>query len=59
MRRRSGRLAGLTGYLGAATATMVRMNDPWFFFPIVIGILVWAALYPRDEQLRAMIPIPR
>ena len=49
----------LTGYLGGATATMVRMNDPWFFLPVVIGILVWLALYLRDEQLRAMIPIRR
>jgi hypothetical protein len=47
----------LTGYLGGATATMVRMNDPWFGFPVVIGMLVWGALYLRDERLRTMIPL--
>src|SRR5437870_4890306 len=31
----------LTGYLGGATATQVRLEDPWFFFPVVIGVLVW------------------
>jgi DoxX-like family len=49
----------LTGYLGGATATMVRMNDPWFSFPILIGVLLWVALYLRDQQLRDMIPIRR
>src|SRR5882762_10132254 len=24
----------LTGYLGGATATQVRLEDPWFFFPV-------------------------
>ncbi len=43
----------LTGYLGGATATHVRVGDP-FFFPIVIGVLVWAGLYLRDERLREL-----
>jgi hypothetical protein len=30
----------LTGYLGGATATQVRLEDPWFFFPVVVGALV-------------------
>jgi hypothetical protein len=47
----------LTGYLGGATATQVRLEDPWFFFPVVIGVLVWAGLYLRDERLRALIPL--
>ena len=47
----------LTGYLGGATATMVRMHDSWFFFPVVIGILVWGALYLRDGRVRRMIPL--
>jgi hypothetical protein len=33
----------LTGYLGGATATMVRVMDSWFPFPVVIGVLVWVA----------------
>jgi DoxX-like protein len=47
----------LTGYLGGATATQVRLEDPWFFFPIVIGVLVWLGLYLRDERLRELVPI--
>ena len=31
----------LTGFLGGATATQVRVQDPWFFFPVAIGVLVW------------------
>ena len=47
----------LTGYLGGATATQVRLEDPWFFFPIVIGALVWLGLYLRDPRLRELIPL--
>jgi hypothetical protein len=47
----------LTGYLGGATATQVRLQDPWFFFPVVIGILIWAGIYFRDERLRQLIPL--
>jgi len=47
----------LTGYLGGATATQVRLEDPWFFFPIVIGALVWGGLFLRDERVRALIPL--
>jgi hypothetical protein len=31
----------LTGYLGGATATQVRLEDPWFVFPVVMGVMVW------------------
>ena len=47
----------LTGYLGGATATQVRLEDPWFFFPVVIGVLVWGGLFLRDERLRALVPL--
>ncbi len=40
----------LTGYLGGAIATHVRIDDP-FFFPIIIGILVWVALGLRDPKI--------
>jgi len=49
----------LTGYLGGATATQVRLEDPWFFFPVVIGVLLWGGLYLRDARLRALIPVDR
>lgn len=47
----------LTGYLGGATATQVRLEDRWFLFPVVIGMLIWAGVYFRDERLRAVIPL--
>jgi DoxX-like family len=47
----------LTGYLGGATATMVRIQSPWFLFPVVFGMLAWAGLFLRDNQLRALIPL--
>lgn len=46
----------LTGYLGGATATHVRVGDP-FFIPIVLGIFIWLGLFLRDERLRALIPL--
>jgi len=45
-----------TGYLGGATATHVRVSDP-FFIPIVLGVLVWAGLYLRDARLSAHLPL--
>jgi hypothetical protein len=47
----------LTGYLGGATATNVRIGDPLFFAPAVLGVLVWAGLYLRENRLRALIPL--
>jgi hypothetical protein len=46
----------LTGYLGGATATHVRINDHNFFIPVVVGIVVWLALYLRDRRVRALLP---
>jgi len=47
----------LTGYLGGATATQVRVQDPWFLMPVVLGALAWLGLYLRDERLRSLIPL--
>ena len=46
----------LTGYLGGATATHVRIGDP-FFGPIILGVLVWVGLFLRDNRLRALVPL--
>lgn len=46
----------LTGYLGGATATHVRIGDP-FFIPVIVGVVVWIGLYLRDDRLRALIPL--
>jgi uncharacterized membrane protein YphA (DoxX/SURF4 family) len=42
----------LTGYLGGAVATHVRVGDA-FFFPIIIGVVVWIALGLRDPRVFA------
>lgn len=49
----------LTGYLGGATATQVRVESPSFWFPVLLGVLAWAGLYLRDARLRALIPTRR
>jgi hypothetical protein len=52
----------LTGYLGGAIASKVRIEDPMFssvLFGLYFGILVWGGLYLRDERLRALIPLSR
>ena len=48
----------LTGYLGGATATHVRIGDP-FIGPVLIGVVIWLGLYLRDSRLRAIIPLRR
>ena len=49
----------LTGYLGGAIATNLRAGTPLFnvVFPIIIGALIWGAIYLRDAQLRALVPL--
>lgn len=46
----------LTGYLGGATATHVRLDDPSFVMPVLCGVLVWLGLFLRDRRLRALVP---
>jgi len=47
----------LTAYLGGATATHVRIGDP-FWFPVVMGVILWAGLYLREPRLRALLTTP-
>lgn len=49
----------LTGYLGGAVATHVRVNEGWFpiIFAVVFGILIWLGLYLRDVRLRSLVPL--
>jgi len=47
----------LTGFLGGAVATHVRVEDPLLthaFFPIYVGALVWGGLWLRDARLRTL-----
>jgi DoxX-like protein len=50
----------LTGYLGGATATHVRIAD-WghFWVPVVLGIVVWLGIALRDGRLWSLIPLRR
>lgn len=48
----------LTGYLGGAAATHVRVADYSHLpIPIVLGVLVWVGLYLRDARVRALAPL--
>ena len=46
----------LTGYLGGATASHVRIGEP-FYMAVLLGVLIWGSLYLRDARLRALIPL--
>ncbi len=46
----------LTGYLGGAIATHVRVGEP-FTTPLVLGVLVWVGLYLRESRLTALAPL--
>jgi hypothetical protein len=48
----------VTAYLGGATATHLRIGDP-FVPPVIVGVLVWAGLFLRDPRVRALIPLRR
>ena len=52
----------LTGYLGGAVATHVRVGNPLFthmLVPVYLGVLIWGGLYLRDGRVRELIPIRR
>jgi len=48
----------LTGFLGGAISTHLRVADPWLshtLFPIYVALLLWGGLYLRDERARALL----
>ena len=50
----------LTGYLGGAIATHLRVDNPLFshlLFPVYFGILLWGGLWLRNEKLRSIFPL--
>ena len=52
----------LTGYLGGAMASHVRIGSPLFthtLFGLYLGLMVWGGLWLRDRDLRALIPFRR
>ncbi len=40
----------VTGYLGGAILTHLRVDDPWFF-PIIIGVIAWLGLALRQSLI--------
>jgi hypothetical protein len=52
----------LTGYLGGAIATQLRVGAPLFstlLFPIYVALFVWGGLYLRDPIVRTIMPARR
>ncbi len=50
----------LTGYLGGAVATHLRIADSGrAAIPLLVGVLAWAGLYLRDARLRELVPFRR
>jgi len=47
----------MTGYLGGATASNVRVGDPASYMTVLLGVLVWGGLYLREDRLRALLPL--
>lgn len=47
----------MTGLLGGATITTLRIGDPTYPMPVILGMLAWGGLYLRDLRLRELIPL--
>lgn len=47
----------LTGYLGGAAASQLRIGAGWFnvTFAIMLGVLAWAGLWLRDMRVRRLL----
>ena len=48
----------LTGYLGGAVLSHLRVGDPLLshtLFPVYVGALLWAGLYLRDDRVRRLL----
>jgi hypothetical protein len=51
----------LTGYLGGAVATHLRLQHPWLshtLFPVWLGAIAWIGLLLRDSALRTLLRAP-
>lgn len=46
----------LTGYMGGAICTHLRVGDP-FVIQIILGVFVWLGLYLREKRLRGLLPL--
>lgn len=49
----------LTGYLGGAMASNLRIGSPLFthtLFGFYLGLMVWGGLWLRDQKLQTLMP---
>jgi hypothetical protein len=44
----------MTGYLGGAIFTHLRISDPWYF-PIMVGLLAWLGLALRQPIIFSLL----
>lgn len=52
----------LTGYMGGAIATHVRVGSPLFthkLFPVYVAVVIWGGLLLRDDRLRSLLALNR
>lgn len=52
----------LTGYMGGAISTHVRIGNPLLshtLFGVYLGVMLWGGLYLRDPRVRALMPFAR
>ncbi|MBB6426680.1 DoxX family protein [Sphingopyxis sp. JAI128] len=52
----------ITGYLGGAIGTHVRIGSPLFshsLFGVYLGVMLWGGLWLRDSRVRALIPFSK
>lgn len=47
----------MTELLGGATLTTLRIGDPTFPLPVILGMMAWGGLFLRDPRLRELIPL--
>jgi hypothetical protein len=47
----------LTGYLGGAVVTHVRIGEGVFIAPAIMGVVLWLGLWLREPRLQALTPV--
>jgi len=47
----------LTGYLGGAIASQIRVGNGWFnlIFPVILSAFIWSGLWLRDTRVRRLL----
>lgn len=52
----------MTGLLGGAMATQIRVDNPLFshvLFSLYLGLFMWGGLWLRNQRVRTLFPILR